>query len=148
MAVTQTDTQNTDLQEILLALRLEDFDLGSVLEAVEEMILDAGDPGDDGFVARGHADVEIGGGSEIRVKFALWGEGEEPLDEDDYLTLDVTPVFRGQNSTDYTLIVVTPPSVAHDLVWQKVLKAELLDAIHGKARRELAFLGLADDTGL
>lgn len=148
MAITQTDAQNTDLQEILLALRLEDFDLTPVLEAVEEMVLDAGDPDNDGFVARGHADIEIGGGAEIRVKFALWGEGEEPLDEDDYLTLDVTPVFQGQNSTDHTLIVVTPPSVAHDLVWQKVLKAELLDAIHGKARRELAFLGLADGTGL
>ena len=148
MAVTQTDAQNTDLPEILLALRLEDFDLEPVLEAVEEIILDAGDPDKDGFVARGHADVEIGGGSEIRIKFALWGEGEEPIDEDDYLTLDVTPVFQGQTSTDYTLIVVTPPSVAHDLVWQKVLKAEILDAIHGKARRELAFLGLTNNTGL
>lgn len=148
MAVTQTDAQNTDLQEILLALRLEDFDLAPVLEAVEDMILDAGISDKDGFVARGHADIKIGGGSEIRVRFALWGDGEEPLDEDDYLTLDVTPVFHGQNATDYKLIVVTPPSVAHDLVWQKHLRSEILDAIHGKAKRELAFLGLADDTGL
>lgn len=58
MAVTQTDAQNTDLQEILLALRLEDFDLAPVLEAVEDMILDAGISDKDGFVARGHADIK------------------------------------------------------------------------------------------
>lgn len=109
MPVTQTDHHNTDMTEILLALRLEDFDLAPVLEAVEDLQLDAGRADDDGFVSRGH------------------------LDEDDYLTLDVTPVFQGQNGTAYTLIIVTPPSVSNNLVWQKHLKEEILDAIHGKA---------------
>ena len=140
MPVTQTDTHNTDLTEILLALRLEDFDLATVLEAVEDLQLDAG--------YAGHADIAIGGGFEIRVNFALWGDSGGPLDEDDYLTLDVTPVFQGQNGTDHTLIIATPPSVATDLLWQKHLKEEILDAIHGKARRELELLGLGDNTGL
>lgn len=39
MPVTQTDQHNTDLTEILLALRLEDFDLAPVLEAVEDLQL-------------------------------------------------------------------------------------------------------------
>ena len=146
MPVTQTDHHNTDMTEILLALRLEDFDLAPVLEAVEDLQLNAGCADEDGFVSRGHADIAIADDFEIRVKFALWGDSGGPLDEDDYLTLDVTPVFQGQNGTNYTLIIVTPPSVATDLVWQKHLKEEILDAIHGKARSELNFLGLGEDT--
>ena len=42
MPVTQTDHHNTDMTEILLALRLEDFDLAPVLEAVEDLQLNAG----------------------------------------------------------------------------------------------------------
>lgn len=148
MPVTQTDQHNTDMTEILLALRLEDFDLAPVIEAVEDLQLDAGCADGDGFVSRSHADIAIAYDFEIRVKFALWGNSGGPLGEDDYLTLDVTPVFKGQNGTDYTLIIVTPPSVSNDLVWQKHLKEEILDAIHGKARSELNFLGLGDGTGL
>ena len=142
MPVTQTDQHNTDITEILLALRLEDFDLAPVLEAIEDLQLDAGYADEDGFVSRGHADIEIADDFEIRVKFALWGDSGGPLDEDDYLTLDVTPVFQGQNGTNYTLIIVTLLSVNTDLVWQKHLKEEILYAIHGKARSELTFLGL------
>ena len=74
MPVTQTDQHNTDLTEILLALRLEDFDLSPVLEAVEDLQLDAGCADKDGFVSRGHADIAIAEDFEIRVKFALWGD--------------------------------------------------------------------------
>lgn len=61
------------MTEILLALRLEDFDMATVLEAVEDLQLDAGSHGN-GFVSRSHADIAIGDGFEIRVKFALWGD--------------------------------------------------------------------------
>ena len=73
MPVTQTDQHSTDMTEILLALRLEDFDLVPVLEAVEDLQLDANCSDEDGFVSRGHADIAIADDFEIRVKFALWG---------------------------------------------------------------------------
>ena len=44
-----------------------------VLEAVEDLQLDANCSDEDGFVSRGHADIAIADDFEIRVKFALWG---------------------------------------------------------------------------
>lgn len=59
MPVTQTDHHNTDMTEILLSLRLEDFDLAPVLEAVEDLQLNAGCADEDGFVSRGHAAASV-----------------------------------------------------------------------------------------